>query len=81
MKTSRPALANIFSMPPTPLPIQIYVITIDGQDLLCVGPAIHPPKHPDNTYLIQNVEFGERITTTEALRLLDGSLLANVERQ
>lgn len=81
MKPSRPALASIFSMPAPQLPIQIYVITIDGQDILCVGPAIHPPKHPDNTYVIQNVEFGERITTAEALRLLDGSLLADVERQ
>ena len=81
MKTSRPALASIFTMPAPQLPVQIYVITIDGRDILCIGPAIHPPKQPDNTYLIQNVEFGERITTTEALRLLDGSLLADMERQ
>ena len=81
MQPSRPALPNIFTMPAPHLPMQIYVITIDGHDILCIGPAIHPPKQPDNTYTIQNVEFGERITTAEALRLLDGSLLADVERQ
>ena len=61
--------------------VQVYVITVDGQKLLCIGPLVHEPKHPDNAYIVEGVEFGECVTAREAIRLLDGSLLADVERQ
>ena len=81
VKNPRPVFPITFTTPTPQLTMQIYVITINGQDLLCVGPTVHPPRHPDNTYIIQNVEFGERITPLDALRLLDGSLLTDVETQ
>lgn len=77
-----PRYANILQMlAPPPRLVQLYVITIDGQQLVCVGPALHPPKTPSNTYNINDIEIGDTVPVHDAIRLLDGSFTATEDVQ
>lgn len=59
---------------PKPQLVQLYVITVDGQKMLCIGPAL-TPKDPDHPYFVENIEFGDILPTHIAMRLLDGSAI------
>jgi hypothetical protein len=68
-----PRFANILEMlAPPPKLVQLYLITVDGQQLLCVGPHLPPPKNHDNAYIVEDIQFGDPIPLDIAHRLLDG---------
>ena len=68
-------LMNILAQPQNQL-VQVYVITVDNQPMLCIGPVIHESRHANGSYLVQDVTFGDILPASLAIRLLDGSAMA-----
>lgn len=68
-----PLTHSIFGVPVTlPSAVQIIVITVNGQKLLCIGPVI-PGLWAGGSVVIDEVEFGDVVPRTAAMQLLDGS--------
>lgn len=68
-----PLTHSIFGVPVTlPSAVQIIVITVNGQKLLCIGPVI-PGLWAGGSVVIDEVEFGDLVPRTVAMQLLDGS--------
>lgn len=68
-----PLTHPIFGVPVTlPSAVQIIVITVNGQKLLCIGPVI-PGLWAGGSVVIDEVEFGDLVPRTVAMQLLDGS--------
>ena len=81
MKTfDPPRFADIFRMlaPPTPT-VQVYVITVDGHQMVCIGPVVHGSR--TGTYCVQDIEYGEIIPARDAVKLIDGSFTAGQDVQ
>jgi hypothetical protein len=54
--------------------VQVLVLTINGQKVMCLGPVLHVPTLGIHVGDVQEIEFGEIIPANLAVRLLDGSL-------
>lgn len=64
---------SIFGLPVAlPTPVQIIVITVNGQKLLCIGPVI-PGLWAGGSVVVDEIEFGDVVPRTAAMQLLDGS--------
>lgn len=61
--------------------VQVIVMTIDGQKVVCLGPVLHVPPAGLHVGNIQEIEFGELVPAHLAARLLDGALGKSVGLQ
>ena len=52
--------------------VQMIVLTIDGQQVVYLGPVVHAPSVGIHAGDVQNVEFGEVIPARLAARLIGG---------
>ena len=70
-----PLTHSIFGVPVTlPSAVQIIVMTVNGQKLLCIGPVI-PALWTGAHIVIDEVEFGDIVPRTVAMQLLDGTFV------
>lgn len=54
--------------------VQILVLTIDGKKFVCIGPVMYMPLLGITVGDVQEIEFGEIVSTDEAMQMLDGTL-------
>ena len=52
--------------------IQMIVLTIDGRQVVCLGPVLHVPSAGVHVGEVQNIEFGEVIPAQMAAHLVGG---------
>lgn len=77
--TDEPPVETVWiSQTPRPM-VQIICLTIDGQKIACLGPVLHMPHMDLNVGDIQEIEFGETIPASLAVKLLDGSMADDLQ--